>query len=302
MEKRQKVRHLDGTPPLWRVTEASRASEAPKEQLTPLDIDCILRLIETSNTGLKTSELCKQLNSQKAEMNKILYSLEREMKITRVVVSPPTWKIKLDNDSNRNCSSKSQMETVHQSIEYDFQKEKTRIEMNLAESDSCACTIHNKSTFDEDTNWGSSCADAVWKKFNELNPEASSGKEALVLAGFVLREKNDEPRVIAIGTGNKMLTGNNFSLEEKTINDSHAEIVARRSLLRWLYKQLETAGSEGSRTCSKDELPFNLLPFELWLYISQAPCGDAAVFSRTDNNESSYEPIWSNESHGKIRI
>lgn len=196
------------------------------------------------------------------------------------------------------------METVHQSIEYDSQKEKTRIEINLAESDSCACTIHSKSTFDQDTNWGSSCADAVWKKFNELNPEASSGKEALVLAGFVLREKNDEPRVIAIGTGNKMLTGNNFSLEGKTINDSHAEVVARRSLLRWLYKQQETAGSEGPfgvpRTCSKDELPFNLLPFELWLYISQAPCGDAAVFSRTDN-ESSYEPIWSNKKQGKLR-
>ena len=70
LEKRQKVRHLDGTPPLW-ITEASRATEAPKEQSNPLDIDCILRLIENSNTGLKTSELCKQLNSQKAEINKI---------------------------------------------------------------------------------------------------------------------------------------------------------------------------------------------------------------------------------------
>jgi len=102
--------------------------------------------------------------------------------------------------------------------------------MNLAESDSCACTIHSKSTFEQDTNWGSYCADAVWKQFNELNLEASSGNEALVLAGFVLREKNDQPRVIATGTGNKMLTGNNFSLEGITINDSHAEIVARRSL------------------------------------------------------------------------
>ena len=72
-----------------------------------------------------------------------------------------------------------------------------------------------------------------------------------------------------------------------TVHDSHAEIVARRSLLRWLYLQLKAAksGQESFaifNKSKKDELPFTLKPFDLWLYVSQAPCGDGAVFSRAD--------------------
>ena len=54
---------------------------------------------------------------------------------------------------------------------------------------------------------------------------------------------------------------------------------------RWLYAQLMQAGEPGS--CAvRSELGSTPYAFreepELWLYVSHAPCGDAAVFSRAD--------------------
>lgn len=221
--------------------------------------------------------------------------------ITRIVKSPPTWKILLEP---------SEIDKSHENIVFD--SEKTRVTKELEDSKLQANAVHSKKTFEEDSKWGDICANAVWKKFNELKPQNATQKEIqIVLAGFVLRGHDDEPRVIAIGSGNKCIKGDNFSLEGSTLHDSHAEIIARRSLLRWLYQQVETAGLEGSLVVdtgdTNNKLPFSLVPFDLWLYISKTPCGDSAIFSQSDSKSSSafevkFEPIWSkNKTQGLLR-
>eukprot|EP00877_Chromochloris_zofingiensis_P003503 jgi/Chrzof1/13153/Cz07g22010.t1 len=89
-----------------------------------------------------------------------------------------------------------------------------------------------------------SIAQAVQDKFQAL---PKSGKpqphEYTVLSGFVVTVpwSNNEPLVVALGTGTKCLGASKRSTAGDVINDSHAEVIARRALLVWLYDQLYTA-------------------------------------------------------------
>ena len=104
-----------------------------------------------------------------------------------------------------------------------------------------------------------------------------------VIACMIMKTNNQDPgRVVSLGAGNRCITGLRISLEGKKVNDSHAEIVARRGLIRMFYKELSNSfagkqsifvrkGSTG-KLCLKDGVTFHL-------YISTAPCGDGALFS-----------------------
>ena len=68
------------------------------------------------------------------------------------------------------------------------------------------------------------------------------------------------------------------------MNDSHAEIVARRSLVRYLIRQVELFFTRpGDPKCifaqkeSQGKLKLSE-GMKLFLYCSTAPCGDAAIF------------------------
>ncbi|KAL2643137.1 hypothetical protein R1flu_010724 [Riccia fluitans] len=150
--------------------------------------------------------------------------------------------------------------------------------------------------------WGTMVADAVMAKYRSLSKKGKpQGSEATVLAAFLL---TPGCRVIALGTGTKCIGGSRMSPTGDLVNDSHAEVIARRALLRFFYFQLEqfchseffTASpadakdSQGSRKVNnwesifhfvrdaKDEGYFKLREgFKLHLYISQPPCGDACI-------------------------
>ena len=104
-----------------------------------------------------------------------------------------------------------------------------------------------------------------------------------VIACMIMKTSNQDPgRVVSLGAGNRCITGQRISLEGKKVNDSHAEIVARRGLLRVFYKEINKcfAGKESvfikkgnaAKLCLQDGVTFHL-------YISTAPCGDGALFS-----------------------
>ena len=62
-------------------------------------------------------------------------------------------------------------------------------------------------------------------------PELLSGKK--VLAAMIMKTSADDAGcVVSLGTGNRCITGELMSLEGLTVNDSHAEIITRRGLLR----------------------------------------------------------------------
>jgi len=109
--------------------------------------------------------------------------------------------------------------------------------------------------------------------------------------------------VVALGTGSKCLSAEARSAEGDVVNDSHAEVVARRALQRWLHAELAVAlcasadiadqvaleqrrsgvaeSSGGSRFLEVGRSGrARLRPgVTLHMWISQPPCGDASILS-----------------------
>ncbi|XP_040842529.1 double-stranded RNA-specific editase 1 [Ochotona curzoniae] len=135
-------------------------------------------------------------------------------------------------------------------------------------------------------------ADAVSRlvlgKFGDLTDSFSSPHaRRKVLAGVVMTTGSDvkDAKVISISTGTKCINGEYMSDRGLALNDCHAEIISRRSLLRFLYTQLELylnskddqkksifQRSERGGLRLKENVQFHL-------YISTSPCGDARIFS-----------------------
>lgn len=88
--------------------------------------------------------------------------------------------------------------------------------------------------------------------------------------------------VVALATGTKCISGDHLSVTGLAVNDSHAEILVRRALLRFFYAQLRLHSQEQSSASifEKKGEKFALRPgVSFHMYISSTPCGDARVFS-----------------------
>ncbi|XP_047210712.1 double-stranded RNA-specific editase 1-like [Girardinichthys multiradiatus] len=137
-------------------------------------------------------------------------------------------------------------------------------------------------------------ADAVFRlvveKFRELTDNFTSPHaRRKVLAGVVMTTGRDvkEAEVICVSTGTKCINGEYMSDRGLALNDCHAEIIARRSLVRFLYSQLEHFLSSNEEehhksifTSYDNKQGFRLKEnVQFHLYISTSPCGDARIFS-----------------------
>lgn len=115
-------------------------------------------------------------------------------------------------------------------------------------------------------------ADTIGRLVLEKFMEVIKGQEAYsrrkVLAGIVMTENmnfceakvspqpakhcetnyNAKPildQVISVSTGTKCVSGEHMSVNGAVLNDSHAEIVSRRCLLKYLYAQLDLQCNQG---------------------------------------------------------
>ncbi|KAF6384320.1 adenosine deaminase RNA specific B1 [Rhinolophus ferrumequinum] len=135
-------------------------------------------------------------------------------------------------------------------------------------------------------------ADAVARlvldKFADLTDNFSSPHaRRKVLAGIVMTTGTDvkDAKVISVSTGTKCINGEYMSDRGLALNDCHAEIIARRSLLRFLYAQLELYlnSKDDQKKSIFQKSPrggFKLKEsVQFHLYISTSPCGDARIFS-----------------------
>ncbi|KAM4602021.1 double-stranded RNA-specific editase 1-like isoform 2-T2 [Polymixia lowei] len=137
-------------------------------------------------------------------------------------------------------------------------------------------------------------ADAVSRlvvdKFSELTENFTSPHaRRKVLAGIVMTTGTDvkEAQVICVSTGTKCINGEYMSDRGLALNDCHAEIVARRSLIRYLYSELEHFLGHNKEEHQKSVFTrcdnkhgFKLKEnVQFHLYISTSPCGDARIFS-----------------------
>ena len=153
-------------------------------------------------------------------------------------------------------------------------------------TDAAQLDLSNLPPIPQDNNWThfDLMAALSHQLFARIAPTVSASFAGRKVIACMIMKSNvdDSGRVVSLGAGNRCITGQRISLEGKKVNDSHAEIVARRGLIRVFYKELSKyfAGKESifirrgnvNKLCLKDGVSFHL-------YISTAPCGDGALFS-----------------------
>lgn len=129
-------------------------------------------------------------------------------------------------------------------------------------------------------------AGCIQEKFQQLTQSDVRLQRRKVLAGIVLLRDFDldSMEVICVTTGTKCIAGDQLTLTGQSLNDCHAEIVARRCLIRFCYQQLQSL-IEGEQTRSIFEKLPERNRYQLkssitfHLYISTSPCGDGRLFA-----------------------
>lgn len=121
-----------------------------------------------------------------------------------------------------------------------------------------------------------------------------------VLAGVVMTRgpTADQSTVICVTTGSKCISGGQLSMEGETLNDCHAEVLARRGLVSYLYDQLNTYNTDPLESifeCIDNDSILKLRNDVCFhLYVSSAPCGDARIFTLNDSLSSPLEDLHPN--------
>ena len=150
--------------------------------------------------------------------------------------------------------------------------------------------IETNSKIQEYFNFSQSFANCIgtkiMAKFQILMIDKPIYQSRKVLAGFLMSENEDPEtlKVVSLATGTKCINGGDISMNGAVINDCHAEILARRGLVKYFYDQLELhsleRGNESVFQKKADSKLYQLRKnIKFHLFINTAPCGDARVFS-----------------------
>lgn len=127
-----------------------------------------------------------------------------------------------------------------------------------------------------------------FKKLDKKGKPQGKHEWTLMAAVVLIQEPEYIMDVVAVGTGSKCIGKNQMSDQGIILNDSHAEMIARRGFLRYLYQQLQYAyggqqsifiHKEDSHICSlKSGVSFHL-------FTSHTPCGDASIFPKEEEDD-----------------
>ncbi|TPX31031.1 hypothetical protein SmJEL517_g05543 [Synchytrium microbalum] len=114
---------------------------------------------------------------------------------------------------------------------------------------------------------------------NDPNPKF----EWTVLSAIVIRF-GPIYYVAGLGSGTGVLPKSSYSKNGELVHDSHAEVLARRAFVRYMYREMKLALKNESKILKLAPLgsPYTFVMhrwISLHLYSSQAPCGDCSTVS-----------------------
>ncbi|XP_078337299.1 tRNA-specific adenosine deaminase 1-like isoform X1 [Crassostrea virginica] len=149
-----------------------------------------------------------------------------------------------------------------------------------------------------DERFADKVAELCYQKYQSLPKKGKpqKNKEWTLLSCVVFTRNADEMRVVSLGTGTKCIGKSKLSANGDTVNDSHAEVLARRAFLRYLYCELtKVYRGRQSEVFTDPDLTSNrcqLKPgVQFHLFSSHTPCGDASIFPK-DSQSGEEEPDW----------
>lgn len=129
-----------------------------------------------------------------------------------------------------------------------------------------------------------------------------------VIAGIIAVYDDDihTAKVLSLGTGSKFLSAGFFDVNGEALIDSHAEVVARRGLIRHFYDEILNPALYGDRNLfDKPEKRMGMYKLKsnikLHLYVSTAPCGDCRVFSHANKRPLDEKRILTTDKPGQLR-
>jgi tRNA-specific adenosine deaminase 1 len=128
----------------------------------------------------------------------------------------------------------------------------------------------------DDVSWAESTSSTVLQHYNSLPKKGKpQGRESTVLAAFLLSTPQQDPRnltVLSLATGTKCLGAARLNHHGDLVHDAHAEVVARRALLRLIYTEIGRSGASDWLVASGEKWKLRD-GYHLHLYITQIPCG-----------------------------
>lgn len=141
-----------------------------------------------------------------------------------------------------------------------------------------------------------------YERFQQLprRGKPEPGREWTLLAAVLKvtrRENSDsvEKEVVSMGTGTKCIGQTAMSPSGDVLNDSHAEVIARRGCIRYLIQELHEAvgGRSSSVFCPADQRGrWRLRPGVSFVFFtSHTPCGDASIIPMTDGQSQPCPPV-----------
>lgn len=121
------------------------------------------------------------------------------------------------------------------------------------------------------------CELAISKFINLPKTGKPTDKEWTILSAVILYNHSTRTsRVVSLGTGTRSLPSSKYCKLGLIINDSHAEVIARRSFQRYLYSELRKHNgifkfNETTKTFDlQEDISFHF-------YTSHVPCGDSCI-------------------------
>lgn len=114
-----------------------------------------------------------------------------------------------------------------------------------------------------------------------------NGKEWTVLSTIVKEDTTKCLDVVALGTGSKCIGKSSMSKKGDILNDSHAEIICRRSFLRYLYFEIDNTFQNKNSifTLSEDKKCLLKPDVKFHFFSTHVPCGDAAIFPKQTDED-----------------
>uniref|UniRef100_UPI00358F348A tRNA-specific adenosine deaminase 1-like isoform X2 n=1 Tax=Myxine glutinosa TaxID=7769 RepID=UPI00358F348A len=130
-------------------------------------------------------------------------------------------------------------------------------------------------------------AELCYSRYSQLPRQGKPrpGREWTLLAAFVVDRGGDDLEVAAMGTGTKCIGALQMSRTGEVLNDSHAEVIARRGFLRYLYHHLKLVHTAAGSPLLEYDTDTRLCSFKpgisIILFASHTPCGDASIVPMT---------------------